>query len=352
MQILPSAFEAYDNAGGQVIAGTPAWTDITWGTVESNTGEYSFTPGTAELTYTGPSGLLIVVSTVTLNVTATNNRSQAAMRIQRDDGGGYATIGGSLAEVYCRQLNYGGTMVAFKVIAATTGDKFKVQCQRNQGTATIATVASGSNLSIIAPRGPAGPQGIPGSGSSITVENDAAPIGGGPHTNLNFGSGLVASDAGGGTADVDQIDRGWSFSGYESGTTAIASGAGLVTIPIENALQNDSSEYTWSSGNPITVLQAGVYRIAIESSMTKTGTGSNVQGRLDVLVNGAVLVGGSSEAFHEETFTPVNNYSSTVVVTLNASDTIAVGAQVVGGTNDLLTIANTTRATITRLRRT
>ena len=63
---------------------------------------------------------------------------------------------------------------------------------------------------VIGPDGPQGIQGdqgiqgIPGSGSSLTVEDEDIAIPNTPHTNLNFkGAGVVVTDAGSGQADID-----------------------------------------------------------------------------------------------------------------------------------------------------
>lgn len=58
-------------------------------------------------------------------------------------------------------------------------------------------------LTILGNGSPSSPFHTAGGGGGVTVENQGAPIAGNPHTTLNFvGAGVVASDAGGGVADI------------------------------------------------------------------------------------------------------------------------------------------------------
>ena len=66
------------------------------------------------------------------------------------------------------------------------------------------TVANEQSLCLVELKGTQGEQGIPGSGTTITVEDEGSPLPNTPHDTLNFTGDLVtASDAGGGTADID-----------------------------------------------------------------------------------------------------------------------------------------------------
>ena len=52
-------------------------------------------------------------------------------------------------------------------------------------------------------RGSKGDQGIPGSGSSVTIQDEGIPVTGTPHTTLNFvGTNVTATNAGGGVATI------------------------------------------------------------------------------------------------------------------------------------------------------
>ncbi len=92
------------------------------------------------------------------------------------------------------------------ILTLVAGDVLRVRSQVVNGSGSYDTLTGGASLMIhtIGATGPAGPTGPTGSGSTITVEDDGVLVGGGPHDTLNF-VGMEAADAGGGTADIQNV---------------------------------------------------------------------------------------------------------------------------------------------------
>jgi hypothetical protein len=350
-QFAPSAFHAHDNAGVTSIAG--AYVDIPLDTGDINTGEFTHTLGQADVTYTGAPGIAVVVGHVSTIVTATTNRSQVDIKLQIDRGSGWVDLPGTAGGIYNRQLNYGGTASAALPVVLNTGDRLKMQAIRSQGTATITTLPGASGLGIIPLRGAQGVQGIPGSGSTVTVKNNGAPIGGGPHANLNFGPGITPSDAGGSEADVELDDRGFSFSAYTTADTIVGSGAGLVPIVMQAERVKDTPQFTFTApGTGVTVTDTGRYQISGRATGDKnTGIG-DVIGRLHLTRNGAIIPGCFIDAYHEDTFTPVQPYTiDGTNIDLNAGDVIGLAMQTLTGVDPIRVVAGTAGFNVERLRK-
>lgn len=92
------------------------------------------------------------------------------------------------------------------IVTLVAGDVLRVRSQVTNGSGGYTTLTGGASLMIttVGATGPAGPTGPTGSGSTITVEDDGVLVGGGPHDTLNFVA-MVATDAGGGTADIKNV---------------------------------------------------------------------------------------------------------------------------------------------------
>jgi len=350
-QFAPSAFHAHDAAGATSIGAV--YVDIPLDTGDINTGEFTHTPGQPDVTYTGAPGIVAVVGHVSTIVTATNLRSQVDIKLQIDQGSGWVDLPGTAGGIYNRQLNYGGTASAALPVVLNTGDRLKMQAVRSQGAATISTMPGASGLGLIPLRGAQGVQGIPGSGSSVTLKSNGAPIPGGPHENLNFGPGFDLADAGSSEADIAPTDRGWSFSAYTSVDTTISSGVGLVPIPMQVERVKDASQYTFTApASTVTVTDAGRYEISGRATGDKSAGFFDVVGRLHLTRNGAIIPGCFADNYHENACTPVQGYTiDATPIDLNAGDTIGLAMQTLTGVDPIRVVAGSAAFKVVRLRK-
>jgi hypothetical protein len=215
------AFDAVDDAGAQQFtSGIGVYDDFVWPAQVENTGEFTFTPGQAEIAITANTVLYVSFS-ITLDELAGNNRSDWGCRFMRDAGGGFVEVVGWRGFVYSRNSGNGiGTITKARVLRVSAGDIVKVQVARNEAPNTYQSVSGGSSISMAAlggPKGDKGEQGDPGVGSAIIVKDEGGVVAGGPHTALNFTGNLVeASDEGGGQAKVD-VSFGFPFYNEDEG---------------------------------------------------------------------------------------------------------------------------------------
>ena len=119
-------------------------------------------------------------------------------RIEVDTGGGFVATPG-LGYASSRSNECSGSMMV-QVLALSAGDVVRGAAQADGSTDTC---PGSVELVIVKLDGARGPQGVPGSGSTITVADEGTPIPSTPHDTLDFvGAGVVATDAGGGTATI------------------------------------------------------------------------------------------------------------------------------------------------------
>jgi len=114
-------------------------------------------------------------------------------------------IAGTRGRIYHDDPDEEGSTHAFIIPSLVNTDVIRIRAQRVNGAQDCDTHANGVRLSFfsIGANGPPGPTGPPGAGSTVIIEDEGGVVAGGPHDTLNFiGAGVVASDAGGGTADV------------------------------------------------------------------------------------------------------------------------------------------------------
>lgn len=78
----------------------------------------------------------------------------------------------------------------------------KLQWRRVNGTATVQ--GEDVQLFAISLRGRRGEKGVPGSGSTISLEQAGIPVAGGPFDTVNF-EGAAVTDEGGGTAKIENV---------------------------------------------------------------------------------------------------------------------------------------------------
>lgn len=345
----PSAFSGVDSAGATVI-NSGAYVDIPLFTVPVLSGDWSHVPGSAVVTYTGPTALVQITAGLTCKTTATNIRSQVDSRVQIDPGGGFVDLDGSEGTVYCRQVFFGGTSFILAIRQMNTGDQLKLQGARANGLATITTVANGSTLSAVVLQGPRGPAGPTGSGSNVTVQSAGAPLGNTPNDTLNFTGGLVASPGAGAVAEVDTRERGRAFSGYKSTATTIAAVGVTLLNPDTEKSPHDTDAYTWAAGLGATIDQAGRYNITAHASFDVDVDVTTTRVALQIFVNGVAVPGTLSISDHEPGgFTPGQPSSSEATLDLSPGDLVQIGASILSGGSTMEAVADTQMLDIKQL---
>lgn len=186
-------FSAGDTAGGTTI-GT-SWVDIPLGSQFQVDSPFSHTPGSAEVTV-NKTGILLMIADVSTRVQSGNNRSQCEMRVLQNG----SEIPGTRGAMYAREVNEGsGTASASRALSVTSGDVIKMQAERVSGSSNTQTLPNGSRLTLVFVQGP---KGDPGAGG-VELQNDGAPVAGGPFTTVNVVGALIqAADAGSGVATL------------------------------------------------------------------------------------------------------------------------------------------------------
>jgi len=232
-----------------------------------------------------------------------------------------------LSNVFLTTLN-AGDYVTCQIMASGTGN----------------VLHSSSTFTILRAKGQQGPQGPAGSGSSLTIQDEAASVPNTPHSTLNFtGDAVTVTDAGNGIATVN-INTAATIA------TAHASVLALRTTDytITNAFTDISFDTTPVENQPnviihdaantpttVTVLEDGLYAIYygfnIQSQNTTTRTDAQV------VLNGNTVVPGSGSfvnVYQQE----IHHCSQMCVAQLAANDSLTV--QLKHGGNPVLSLAN------------
>ncbi len=137
-------FDAYDNTGGTSVTAT--WADIPLDTEREETG-FNHTGSSADVIVDN-NGTYVLTGRVSAFMTGTT-RENIYIRFMRDTGGGYAEIDGSIGYGYTRNTATPyGTATSTLLMDLNSGDKVKIQIRSDDGTATLATVADASGLTI------------------------------------------------------------------------------------------------------------------------------------------------------------------------------------------------------------
>lgn len=256
-------FDGYDSAGG--LNFSSGWADIPLNGERKKTSGITHSGSSAEITIS-EAGTYVILGRVGYYQNGGNGRSIAQMRILLDTGSGFAELAGSQGYGYSRNDGSGeGGMEAFAILDLSSGYKLKLQANRYSGAGVLITIANGSSLLLFTTKGPRGDQGIPGAGTTLTMQGDGVSLPNTPHSILNIaGTGYTFEDGGSGEAKltlsgggldydraidladfINQIDYGW-------GAGVAGTGAYQVLEALGGQFELDSGA---TSGGAVSIQQ-------------------------------------------------------------------------------------------------
>lgn len=194
---------------------------------------------------------------------------------------------------------------------ATASDFLTLQAQVANVSGTITTVARLTSFGAIrlkGRKGADGAQGPPGSGSTITVEDEDVAVPNTPHSILNFtGAGVTVTDAGGGQADITIPGGGGAGVANDAvqarrTTTFTLTGAGTfddITLDATD-VETDAAviEHDNVDTDNVDIKATGTYEInyhvPVDTSGLTNGDTWDINGRIQVNDAGGALVGSTS----------------------------------------------------------
>lgn len=182
----------------------------------------------------------------------------------------------------------------------TVSDIITVQIAKivQNASATSRFIATQNPIfTVVQMKGPKGDKGNDGAGSNITINDEAIPVTGTPHTTLNFtGFGVTATNAGGGTCNIT--------------IPGVGNGGGVL---VDNQIV---------SSTVLTSTTSGVYIDLAGITLTTTSTGT-----YSVFFNGSASLQNGS-----------NSNISIIIVVDGIQQTITERDSLIGSTNERKTL--------------
>jgi hypothetical protein len=250
-------FSAVHTTGGANISS--GWTDISLQTEHKKTSGFTHTALSAEVTL-NVSGTYTIIGYLSTENSNHADDAGSRLRLVRDTGGGYLEVPGTRARMANdNEADDSNTGVFSVILDVNAGDKFKLQAERRIGSSTIITITDAGGLVFFTcgAQGPQGSQGIPGSGSSVTIHDEGSSVTGTPHTILDFvGSGVTVTNAGSGKATVTI-----------PGSTASVFGSELQQVESDEESSTTSTSYQQKLRLTTNNLPLGTYRIGWQFSV-------------------------------------------------------------------------------------
>jgi len=116
--------------------------DQTWEVEDFKDSIFTHAASSAEVTI-GKTGRFRFRCDATTQVTSGTVNCESTVWLQKDGGGGYATVAGTEREMFNRPAGSSRGSSSFEImLSVTSGDKFKVSMVRSAGTATVASDGS------------------------------------------------------------------------------------------------------------------------------------------------------------------------------------------------------------------
>lgn len=143
---------------------------------------------------------------------------------------------------------------------------------------TAGTMSANATFSVKKMDGTKGDKGDPGSGSTITIQDEGTPVTGTPHSTLNFtGSGVTVTNSGGGVAQVAITSTDVQTFGVveTTGGQSITTAANVTFDGTPSP--TDGSTFSWNGTDELTILRAGNVTIWARVSIQQTsGSGRTI----------------------------------------------------------------------------
>ena len=176
-------------------------------------------------------------------------------------------------------------------------DFIQVQAETSTGTGDVVTDSSIALVKLSGPKGAKGDpgqDGLPGTGSTINLQEQDVLVPGGPHGTLNFASGFSVTDNGSGKATVALTGAGSFIRAFTNGgsdNTINYNTVGNTIVQFSGGTEGLGTDFTFDGANDWIVCNfTGWVRASYSMPQFSTGARSSIETRL-VLEN----VGGTTQ---------------------------------------------------------
>jgi len=142
-----SYFHAYQASGGQSF--DASWVEINFDTASKNTGEYTYSTGSSQVTF-DTAGTYKIHYYLNAKGSGSGNRSDGRAKLQKDTGSGFTDVPGSFGSYYNRASNTGqrdGTSITI-IRDFSAGDIIRMQAKRVNGSDTFNVENDGAGITI------------------------------------------------------------------------------------------------------------------------------------------------------------------------------------------------------------
>jgi len=246
-----------------------------------------------------------------------------------------------------------GTAGRSAILTLAPTDVLRVRGQVTDGLGFYTTATGGVGLTISAIGsngiiGPAGATGATGAGSNIIVQDSGGTVSGGPHSTLNFVGELSASNSGGGVAQIDVNLPEAKFANYYNASQYSGITTSASTLPFTTTRISSSAFTMDGSGEEVTINRAGTYRIDYGASSDEASNNDAVADMWMELNTGGGFaeVGGTRARWFHDSSDEEGGNAGFAILELDATDVIRIRAQIVDGTDQVDTLANSLRLSI------
>ena len=155
-----TGFDVYDNTGGQTF--TDGTITLNLDTIRKDTGNNVFILS-SDTVQIDSSGIYLITFRVSVDLSAGDGQSSAIAWLEKDSGGGFATVDGTNGYMFTDTITVGESTCMISIITnVTSGEIFRVQVKRQAGDDTVRTLAEGSSLGIFSLTGVKGETGVTG----------------------------------------------------------------------------------------------------------------------------------------------------------------------------------------------
>jgi len=185
-------------------------------------------------------------------------------------------------------------------------------------------------------------------GTRVIVQDSGGTVSGGPHSTLNFVGELSASNSGGGVAQIDVNLPEAKFANYYNASQYTGITTSASTLPFTTTRISSSAFTMDGSGEEVTINTDGSYRVDFGCSSDES---SNNDATVDMWIEldtggGFAEVGGSRARWFHDSSEEEGGNAGFAILELDAGDVIRIRGQVVDGSDQINTLANSLRLSI------